>query len=122
MAVSRNVGELERPRMASILGVSLVLKHDKYLSLPFIVGRSRGELFQGIKDQIWSRIQGWKAKLLSQAVYLGPKTLWFRGIAGGSGLRKECVSGGISGFRDQRGSKSTQRLEYYQLMHELLIL
>ncbi|KAL0378890.1 UNVERIFIED_CONTAM: putative mitochondrial protein [Sesamum radiatum] len=54
-------------RLADILGVVLVTRHEKYLGLSAVAGRSRGELFQGIKDQIWSRVQGWNAKLLSQA-------------------------------------------------------
>ncbi|KAL0361161.1 UNVERIFIED_CONTAM: putative mitochondrial protein [Sesamum radiatum] len=66
MVVSRNVSDVERARLARILGVQLVAKHDKYLGLPAIAGRSPAELFQSVKDRVWSRIQGWNAKLLSQ--------------------------------------------------------
>ncbi|KAL0290929.1 UNVERIFIED_CONTAM: putative mitochondrial protein [Sesamum calycinum] len=67
MVVSRNVGDMEKRRMANILGVMLVPRHEKYLGLPTIVGKARGYLFQGIKDRVWCRVQGWNAKLLSQA-------------------------------------------------------
>ncbi|KAL0433300.1 UNVERIFIED_CONTAM: hypothetical protein Slati_2664300 [Sesamum latifolium] len=67
MMVSRNIRQSERQRLADILSVVLVTKYEKYLGLPAVAGRSRGELFQGIKDRIWSRVQGWNAKLLLQA-------------------------------------------------------
>ncbi|KAL0345437.1 UNVERIFIED_CONTAM: hypothetical protein Sradi_4375000 [Sesamum radiatum] len=38
MVVSRNLGDLEKQRMASILGVSLVLRHDKYLVYQLLQG------------------------------------------------------------------------------------
>ncbi|KAL0440469.1 UNVERIFIED_CONTAM: hypothetical protein Slati_2529900 [Sesamum latifolium] len=67
MVVSQNVGDQERLRIAAILGVALVERHDKYLGLRTVVGQSRGELFLTIKDRMWGRIQGWNTKLLSQA-------------------------------------------------------
>lgn len=45
----------------------MVEKHEKYLGLPSIVGISRRQVFTNIKDRVWSRIQGWSAKLLSKA-------------------------------------------------------
>ncbi|KAL0361693.1 UNVERIFIED_CONTAM: hypothetical protein Sradi_3853800 [Sesamum radiatum] len=45
----------------------MVSKHDKYLDLPTVEGRSRRELFESIKDSIWSKLQCWLVKKLSQA-------------------------------------------------------
>ncbi|KAL0443841.1 UNVERIFIED_CONTAM: putative mitochondrial protein [Sesamum latifolium] len=67
MVLSQNLGIQERLRLAVILEVAVVERHDKYLGLPTVAGRSRGELFRAIKDKMWARIQGWNNKLLSQA-------------------------------------------------------
>ncbi|KAL0438744.1 UNVERIFIED_CONTAM: putative mitochondrial protein [Sesamum latifolium] len=67
MVVGGHMPELRKTQLADILGVSLVPRHDRYLGLPARGGRSRGALFQGIRDWIWDRITGWNSKLLSQA-------------------------------------------------------
>ena len=51
----------------SILDISRSLEHDAYLGLPLMIGRSRTKDFRYIKDRLWSRIQNWNRKLLSQA-------------------------------------------------------
>jgi hypothetical protein len=40
---------------------------DTYLGLPAMIGRSRLEAFQRIKDKVCHRISNWKIKFLSQA-------------------------------------------------------
>ncbi|KAL0410893.1 UNVERIFIED_CONTAM: Retrovirus-related Pol polyprotein from type-2 retrotransposable element R2DM [Sesamum latifolium] len=67
MVISRGVNEQERQRLVDVLGVRVVSKHDKYLGLPRIAGRSRAELFQSVKERVWNQIQEWNTKLLSQA-------------------------------------------------------
>lgn len=42
-------------------------KHDKYLGMPATVGKSKKEIFGVLKERIWSKINGWGEKLLSQA-------------------------------------------------------
>ncbi|KAL0345258.1 UNVERIFIED_CONTAM: putative mitochondrial protein [Sesamum radiatum] len=49
------------------LGVELVDKHEKYLGLPTMCGRSKRELFSNLKSRVWSKMQSWGAKRLSQA-------------------------------------------------------
>ncbi|XP_021719169.1 uncharacterized protein LOC110686870 [Chenopodium quinoa] len=51
----------------SILGVKKVARHEKYLGLPTIIGRSKKVVFSCLKERIWKKMQGWKEKLLSQA-------------------------------------------------------
>ena len=53
--------------LINLLGVSAIQEYEKYLGLPSFVGRSRKESFIQIKERIWSRLKGWKQKLLSQA-------------------------------------------------------
>ena len=50
-----------------MLGVTVIQHYEKYLSLPSLVGRNKKESFTHIKQQIWKKLQGWEAKLLSQA-------------------------------------------------------
>ncbi|KAL0401241.1 UNVERIFIED_CONTAM: hypothetical protein Slati_4154000 [Sesamum latifolium] len=64
---SRNVNEDRRWDLASILGVMVVPRHDKYLGLPTISGRSKKELFEGIKERIWGKLNSWASRKLSQA-------------------------------------------------------
>ena len=50
-----------------MLGVNIVRQYEKYLGLTSLVGRRKKESFTHIKQQVWKKIQGWEAKLLSQA-------------------------------------------------------
>ena len=49
-----------------MLGVNIVRQYEKYLGLPSLVGRRKKESFTHIKQQVWKKIQGCEAKLLSQ--------------------------------------------------------
>ncbi|KAK9990466.1 hypothetical protein SO802_025451 [Lithocarpus litseifolius] len=51
-----------------MLGVSVIQQNEKYLGLPSLVGRKKKESFTHIKQQVWKKLAGWEAKLLSQAV------------------------------------------------------
>ncbi|KAK6146582.1 hypothetical protein DH2020_020451 [Rehmannia glutinosa] len=50
-----------------ILGMIQVDSHGKYLGLPSVIGKSKRDVFACIKDRVWTRIEGWKEKQLSQA-------------------------------------------------------
>lgn len=41
--------------------------HGKYLGLPSLVGRSKCQVFQFVKDCIWKQFKGQKEKVLSKA-------------------------------------------------------
>ncbi|KAL0361467.1 UNVERIFIED_CONTAM: hypothetical protein Sradi_3831200 [Sesamum radiatum] len=56
VAFSRNLLEDLQVDLARILGVRVVEKHVKYLGLPALVGRSKKEIFQSLKDKIWKRL------------------------------------------------------------------
>ena len=51
------------------LSVPEILHYEKYLGLPSLVrnGKGKKESFSYIKEKVWQKLQGWEAKLLSQA-------------------------------------------------------
>lgn len=50
----------------SMLPMSIVDKHDKYLGLPLIVGKSKRMVFSNIRDRICQKLKGWKENWLSK--------------------------------------------------------
>jgi hypothetical protein len=49
------------------LGLKSEGRNEKYLWLPVYVGQSKMKVFEYLKDRVWSKIQGWKEKMLSKA-------------------------------------------------------
>ncbi|KAL0463415.1 UNVERIFIED_CONTAM: hypothetical protein Slati_0229100 [Sesamum latifolium] len=70
MTISKNSHSEGRDELAAILGVPVVEKHEKYLGLPAVVGRSKKLVFQYVKDRAWSKLQSWRCRNLSQAGHL----------------------------------------------------
>lgn len=66
VSFSKNVVPSKRGEILQILGVREVDRHQKYLGLPTIIGRSKNTVFQCIKGRVWKKMQGWKEKLLSR--------------------------------------------------------
>ncbi|CAJ2655005.1 unnamed protein product [Trifolium pratense] len=64
---SRNVPQVVQNSITNILGVQAVLGTGKYLGLPSMVGRSKKETFNYIKDRVWRKINSWSSKCLSKA-------------------------------------------------------
>ena len=64
---SKNVSADLQSSLASLLGVSIVAKHVKYLGLPTYVGRHKTETFAYIKERLSKKLEGWQGKLLSGA-------------------------------------------------------
>ena len=42
-------------------------RHNKYLGLPSIIGRSKKQVFVEIKERVGLKLAGWKGKLLSSS-------------------------------------------------------
>ncbi|XP_021836344.2 uncharacterized protein [Spinacia oleracea] len=63
---SKCVEDNRRQEIVTTLGVKEVERHEKYLGLPTIIGRSKKVIFASIKERIWKKLQGWKEKLLSR--------------------------------------------------------
>ena len=64
---SRNTPDNLKNLIATTLGVRQVLGTGKYLGLPSMIERSKHETFKFIKDRIWSKINSWSSRCLSQA-------------------------------------------------------
>ena len=52
MVWSNNVLETREKEMQSILGVSHVQHHEKYLGLPSMVGKSKKEVFASLRERV----------------------------------------------------------------------
>ncbi|XP_021836918.2 uncharacterized protein [Spinacia oleracea] len=63
---SKSVNVIRRQEIVTTLGVKEVEKHEKYLGLPTIIGKSKKMVFASLKERIWKKLQGWKEKLLSR--------------------------------------------------------
>lgn len=64
---SRNVPITRVNELQSLLGVQAVESHVKYLGLPTIVGRSKAQVFNFVRERVWKKLKGWKEKSLSRA-------------------------------------------------------
>ncbi|KAL0354202.1 UNVERIFIED_CONTAM: putative mitochondrial protein [Sesamum angustifolium] len=64
---NKNTDPQVRGILAGRIGVEVVNKHEKYLGLPTVGGRSKREMFASLRNRAWSKMQGWGAKRLSQA-------------------------------------------------------
>ncbi|KAL0420454.1 UNVERIFIED_CONTAM: hypothetical protein Slati_3068300, partial [Sesamum latifolium] len=54
---SRNTPQHVRVEVAAVLGVLMMDKHDKYLELPALVGKSKQAVFDSIKERIWRKLK-----------------------------------------------------------------
>ena len=50
-----------------MLGVPVIKQYERYLGLPSFIGRAKYSSFAQIKESVWSKLKGWKEKLISQA-------------------------------------------------------
>jgi hypothetical protein len=50
----------------NMLGVLAIKQYERYLGLPSFVGRAKYSSFAQIKERVWSKLKGWKEKLISQ--------------------------------------------------------
>ncbi|XP_062028303.1 uncharacterized protein LOC133744174 [Rosa rugosa] len=64
---SSNVSEGMRDAVSELLGVEVVVSHEKYLGLPTYVGRKKTAMFQYIKDNLAKKLEVWQGKMLSGA-------------------------------------------------------
>jgi hypothetical protein len=65
--LSPNTSPATRKSIQDLWASSGVQNFDKYLGLPALIGRSKRSIFNGLKERIVPRLQGWKEKFLSKA-------------------------------------------------------
>ena len=64
---SPNTRRSERDVVKQELEIVKETMNERYLGLPVYMGRSKTKVFAYLKEPIWTRIQGWKEKMLSRA-------------------------------------------------------
>jgi hypothetical protein len=64
---SKNTSSSTINSIKGIFLYKLTSSSSYYLGLPFIIGKSKKEAFQPILDKVLNKIEGWRAKTLSQA-------------------------------------------------------
>ena len=62
---SNNTPDDRRCEVLNILGPMQDTRHKKYLGLPSIIGKSKVEIFNEIKERVERKLSRWKEKLLS---------------------------------------------------------
>ncbi|CAL1398314.1 unnamed protein product [Linum trigynum] len=67
ISFSTNVKTSRRLEIGGTLKIKEVTKHPKYLGLPTVVGRSKKEMFEDIKEKVRKKLKDWKIRTLSQA-------------------------------------------------------
>ncbi|XP_057248279.1 uncharacterized protein LOC125493714 [Beta vulgaris subsp. vulgaris] len=67
VSFSKSVDDRRKNEIRSLFGVREVERHEKYLGLPTVIGRSKKMVFMVLKERVWKKLQGWKEKLLSRA-------------------------------------------------------
>ncbi|XP_021720087.1 uncharacterized protein LOC110687459 [Chenopodium quinoa] len=67
VSVSRGVSTDRKRELIDILSMKEVKKHEKYLVIPAICGRSKSVTFGALTDRVWKKLHGRKEKLLSKA-------------------------------------------------------
>ncbi len=64
---SSNTSQATRQSIQKFWASSGSTNFDKYLGLPAMIGRSKRVIFNGLKERIIQRLQGWKERYLSKA-------------------------------------------------------
>nr|AAY22445.1 bZIP-like protein [Gossypium hirsutum] len=62
---AKSMNEMRKQAIVRQLHMPRSSGDGRYLGLPYLVGRSKREIFQYLKDRIWKKAHGWKEKLLS---------------------------------------------------------
>ena len=64
---SQNTSQDIHDGIKNRFGFEVIWQHETYLGLPSLVGKSRCNPFQALKDKLNNKLSGWKEKLLSHA-------------------------------------------------------
>ena len=64
---SRNTPRPIQEEIQRRFGALVIWQHEKYLGLPSLVGQSKCNTFNDLKEKLGNKLSGWKEKLLSNA-------------------------------------------------------
>ncbi|KAL3820475.1 hypothetical protein ACJIZ3_006380 [Penstemon smallii] len=64
---TKNTEEDEIALILRSLPIRREPKHERYLGLPLTAGKSKREVFEYIRERVWSRLQSLKSRILSKA-------------------------------------------------------
>uniref|UniRef100_A0A2N9FN80 Protein kinase domain-containing protein n=1 Tax=Fagus sylvatica TaxID=28930 RepID=A0A2N9FN80_FAGSY len=64
---SKSTPHSAKSAIQNMLGVPVIKQYERYLGLPSFIGRAKYSSFAQIKERVWSKLKGWKEKLISQA-------------------------------------------------------
>uniref|UniRef100_A0A2N9GXY5 CCHC-type domain-containing protein n=1 Tax=Fagus sylvatica TaxID=28930 RepID=A0A2N9GXY5_FAGSY len=64
---SKSTPRFIQDNIQAMLGVPIIWQYGKHLGLPSFIGRAKYSNFAQIKERVWSKLKGWKEKLISQA-------------------------------------------------------
>ena len=64
---SKNTPQATQEEIQRCFGAPVIRQHEKYLGFPSLVGRSKRNTFNDLKDKLGSKLASWKETLLSNA-------------------------------------------------------
>ena len=67
LSFSQNVLSSRIYLLEEVLAVKAVERHDRYLGLPTLLGRSKTQMFDYVRERVWKKLKGWKERFLSRA-------------------------------------------------------
>ena len=62
---SNNTSPELKAKILEVMGLMKDSKHNKYLGLPSLIGKSKKEVFAKVKEKVEKKLSGWKEKMLS---------------------------------------------------------
>ena len=74
---SQDTDEGTRSEVKEILGPMLDAHPKKYLGLPSLIGRSKKQIFNEVKERVGKKLMGWKEKMLS----IGGREILIKAVA-----------------------------------------
>ncbi|XP_065631606.1 uncharacterized protein LOC136068412 [Quercus suber] len=67
LSFSSNTGLETQESIKQALDAETVIEYEKYLGLPSIVEHNKKAAFAPVIERVWSKLKGWKEKMMSQA-------------------------------------------------------